>query len=310
MTALARVGGQVLDLARLVRKPGPANTGPGAESLTAYAGPMTITTPGTTIASKVITGTLTIAADDVTITTCRLEAVPNVGTYLIQRTGTPARFVITDSILDGKGISGEDAGPYPSGWSMSAPLAPGWGYTLRRCELRGFTDTLKPQDNPTPILVDRCWLHAVAHYYSAAGVQTHNDVMQIAGGGATDVLVTGCTLDGYNATAPTVDGRYASSSAMQWGSYPGDVGALRNVVIERCWIDGGAYASRLNAVGLAVCQGVALRNNLIGLRHRYGVFTGTTSSTDGGQITATGNRWATTGTTDYGLAVTAGELVP
>lgn len=310
---LARVGGQVLDLARQVRKPGPSNTGPRG-ALTTYSGPMTITTPGTVISGKAVTGVLTIAANDVTITNSTVTAVSGVGAHLIARSGTVTGLTIIDSLLDGAGTDGLDVGPYPSGQAPPAALSVGWGYTLRRVEVRGFADGIKPQDNPAgqPIVVDRCWVHGLVSYYTAPGTRTHNDTLQISGAtGAHDVTVTGCTLDGYRPGDPNPDSRFASSSAIQFGSFSSGA-VLRDITISGCWIDGGLYASRLGAAGADICERVRIDGNLLGLRHRFGVFTtsGTGTALDGGRPTATGNRWATTGTTDYGLAVTAGELVP
>jgi len=54
--------------------PNATNTGvPAGTSLTDYTGPTTITTPGTVIDGKIINGTLTVAAADVTIKNCIIQ---------------------------------------------------------------------------------------------------------------------------------------------------------------------------------------------------------------------------------------------
>jgi hypothetical protein len=152
-------------------------------------------------------------------------------------------------------------------------------------------------------------VHDLTSYYISAANITHNDILQIAGTGAHDVTIRRNFLDGYRVGDPNIASRYASSSLIQWGSFPGSAGSLTNILIEGNWVEGGGMASRLDAVGLAVCQNVVVRDNRVGLRHRFGAITGATTSTDGGQIQSIGNFWDVTGTTDYGLAVVAGQPV-
>lgn len=298
-------------------KPGAFNTGVrGVYAGLTPQGSTTITASGAVLENVDLTGTLTIAADNVTVRNCRLRAVQNVGTYTVNwnsvsTTGkAPVGLVLQDVEIDGNGIQGGDIAPYPSGWAQSAAIQPGMGYVMRRCNVHGHTDNLKPQGNSTPILVEDSWLHDPVTYYSAAGAVTHNDITQIAGAGVlAPVTVRRSTLDGWrpNNTGAT---RYASSSGCQFGSFPANDGQLVDVIFHRNWIDGGSYVARFNASGLAVVVRTRFTYNRIGLHHQFGVFTGTTSSLDGGQITRNGNVWDVTGTTDYGLVVTAGQPVP
>ena len=57
---------------------------PAGTTLTAYTGPMTITTPGTVIEGKIINGTLRVTAADVTIKNC---VVQNYGWWGIDAEG-------------------------------------------------------------------------------------------------------------------------------------------------------------------------------------------------------------------------------
>lgn len=306
--------------------PGPSSTGPvGAGhpyvSLTP-SGTLNVTTPGAVIDGLDITGTLSIRANNVTVRNTRVRAVQGTGTYTVTWSAVsgvaPVGLLLEDVEIDGNGVSGDDAPPYPSGWAHSAAIQPGMGYTMRRCDVHGTGDGLKPQANPTPIVIEDSWVHDLASFYVSVGMVTHNDILQIAGAGATDVQVTGCLLDGYRPSAINLQTRYASSSLIQWGSFPGGAGVLRNVILEDNWIEGGQYASRLNTT-LAVCDNVQVRNNRFGLHHRYGqpiAGVGSTVSADGGQIQVSGNRWWNTGTTDAGIVVTAeqalagGSLLP
>lgn len=306
--------------------PGPLDTGPlgvwdstlgrrlAYSDLTA-SGNVNVTVDGTVLRRLDILGTLTIRADNVRVEQCRIRPASESGTYTVNWANhqtfsrPPTGLVMVDTEIDGQGRSGGDTGPYPSGWAQSAAIQPGIDYTLRRCNIHGQIDNLKPQANPSPIVVERCWLHDPASYYTSAGNPTHNDSTQIAGAGVlAPVTVRECLLDGWRPNNTGVT-RYASSSGCQFGSFPADDGRLVDVLFEDNWIDGGSYVSRFNAVGLAVVSNTVWRRNRIGLHHQFGAFSGTTSSLDGGLITAEGNMWWKTGTTDFGLAVIAGQAV-
>jgi hypothetical protein len=301
----------------LPRKPGLYTTGlRGVYTGLTASGPLTVTTNGAVIDGLDITGQLTIAAHNVTVQNCRIRAIKNTGTYTVAWANTagarPTGLQIIDCEIDGNGTDGGDAGTYPSGWAQSAAIQPGIGYTLLRCNIHGQTDGLKPQDNPggTTILVDRCWIHDLATYYSAAGTITHNDLLQVAGTGAHHLTVRHSFLDGYRVGDPDINSRYASSSLMQWGSFPGSAGVLSNILIDGNWIDGGGYASRLDFPTVATLDNVVFQNNRYGLRHRFGALTGSTVAIDGHYPTVSGEVWDTTGTTDFGLPVTAGQPIP
>lgn len=315
----ALVGGvwrTVLLLVSVV-KPGPGNTGVRQQyaGLTP-SGPLTVTTPGAVIDGLDITGTLTIAAHNVTVQNSRVRAIKNAGVYSVAWSNVagapPTGLRLIDVEIDGNGTNGGDVGPYPSGWSQSAAIQPGIGYEAIRCDIHGHTDGLKPQDNPagSAILVDRCWVHDLVTYYSAAGAITHNDVLQVAGGGAHDLTVRYCFLDGYRAGDPNINSRYASSSLMQWGSFPGSAGVLRNILLEGNWVDGGGFASRLDFDTAAVVENVVFRRNRYGLRHRFGALRNlNVRGLDGGYPVLDGEVWDVTGTTDASVAVVAGQLI-
>lgn len=308
---LLGIGGAAVRLP--LAKPGPTNTGVrGDYSSLSSSGPLTITTSGTVLEKLDVAGQIVVRADNVTIRAGRIQLLPGTSGYAIHWDTVPATgqppvgLVIKDVEVDGNGTQGADVGPYPSGSAPSAAIEPGIGYTMRCCDVHGTVDGLKPQDNPAgqPILIEDSWVHDLVHYYTAAGVAVHNDVLQIAGSGAHDLVIRRNFLDGNRA-----GGNYASSSLIQWGSFPGNAGVLTDIAIEDNWVEGGGYASRLDAVGLAICQRVGIRRNRFGLRHNFGIFTGTTVSADGGTIETSGNVWDVTGETDFGLSVSAGELI-
>jgi hypothetical protein len=299
------------------RKPGLLNTGVrGAYTGLTASGPLTVSTPGAVIDGLDITGTLTIAAHNVTVQNSRVRAIKNAGSYAVAWSNVsgvpPTGLQIIDTEIDGNGTDGGDVGPYPSGWALSASIQPGIGYALLRCDIHSMTDGVKPQDNPagSSILIDRCWIHDLTTYYSSAGAITHNDILQIAGSGAHDVTVRRCLLDGYRVGDPNIESRYASSSLMQWGSFPGNAGVLADILIEDNWIDGGGFASRLDFDTAATLTGLIIRRNRFGLHHRFGAFQSGDPAIDGHTVTLSGNVWDVAGTTDSGLTVTAGQATP
>ncbi|SDG37903.1 Right handed beta helix region [Bradyrhizobium sp. Rc2d] len=95
--------------------PNASNTGvPAGTTLTAYTGPMTITTPGTVIDGMIIDGTLTVAAENVTIKNCVIQnygfwgvdasAAVAIGNVTVQNcTLTASSSYDTDSAIVGSG---------------------------------------------------------------------------------------------------------------------------------------------------------------------------------------------------------------
>jgi hypothetical protein len=79
-------------------------------TLTAYKGPMTITTPGAVIENVIINGTLTIAADNVTIRNCLIQHFSNWGVLSNNATNTRVEYCDIDGTgstkTTGLGIGG------------------------------------------------------------------------------------------------------------------------------------------------------------------------------------------------------------
>lgn len=94
-------------------------------SLTAYDGPSTITTPGTLIEGKSITGTLTIAADDVTIRDCSFTSF---GLWGLLRDGTAENTVVEYCTFDAAGAVNTSAIGIGGGSSI-----------IRYCDISGVT---------------------------------------------------------------------------------------------------------------------------------------------------------------------------
>lgn len=278
------------------------------DDLTPHAGSLTLATPGATYRRVLFSSVPTVAADNVTFDQCLIRP-PNISTYCVAWkavAGAPPkgmRFVDTE--IDGQGVDG------PTGAAPSASLQPGINYSWLRVRTRRTKDGLKPQDNPEggSILIEDSLFHE--NSFPAA---SHSDTLQIAGTGGHDVTVRGCTLDGYRGDlTPPI---WASSSLMQWGSYPKNPdgslkGVIRNILLEDCYVDGGSYASRIGQASTAVCQNVVIRRIKFGLNHQYGTITPGSGSlaADGGFVQVEDVTWDATGVTPYGQSVVAGQSV-
>lgn len=193
-------------------KPGPSNTGvPAGIRLTAYTGPLTITTAGTVIDSMDITGALVIRAKDVTIRNSRIHDDPGaVGGVYVEDSGSAT---ITDSE-----IYNFQVGITYSNW------------TALRVNLHDLTfDGMKIGSN---VRLQDSWVHdpkpsADAHWDGGqvqAGITNtviQGNVIDVSGGDANSALfltpdlgpsskgplvVTGNWFDGGNFTLAVLDG--------------------------------------------------------------------------------------------------------
>lgn len=286
--------------------------------LTPHVGSGTLTTSGATYHRVHFTSAPIISAHNITFDQCRIQ-VSNASLYSVRRGSVggakPTGLTFIDTEIDGSGTDWDGVtadGTQPgTGDAPSAGIETGMGYTARRCRVHSSLDLLKPQDNPEvdPILIEDCLLDRPAFPEGA-----HADVLQIAGGGAYNVTVRRSTLNGLRTDIPGTPKRYASSSLIQFGSFPKNPdgtnrGILRNLLFEDLYVDGGTYGSRLGMPTAAECSNVVFRRIRFGLNHQYGAFVGPSPATDGTMPIVEDCVWGATGTTDFGLAVTAGQPV-
>lgn len=321
-------GGTAVDPAGFPIRRTAANTGPlgvlgSYDALTPHVGSYKLTTPGVTYHRVFFNSPPTIAADDIVLDQCRIKA-PNTALYATHwdvKPGTtirPRGLVLIDTEIDGSGTDWDGVtvdGSQPGhGDAPSAGIEPGIGYTMQRCRVHSCGDLLKTHDNPEtdPILIEDSLLDRPCFPKGA-----HADVLQSAGGGSYNLTVRRSTLDGLRTDVPGVPKRYASSSLIQFGSFPKaadgtNQGVLRNLLFEDLFVDGGAYGARLSIdkTGAAECTGVVFRRCRFGLNHQYGAFTSPPgAASDGNAPIVEDCVWGATGTTDYGVAVTAGQPV-
>ena len=137
------------------RFPDEGNTGvPEGVSLSAYAGPLTITRPGTVIDAKRVVGALRITARDVVITRSEVQ-----GTVFVEPTGS---VTIEDSTVEG-------------GTSADAAVSQ-YNLTLRRVEVVGARASVGCAGS---CVVEDSWLH---DQYIEPGSDWHGDGFLTNGG--------------------------------------------------------------------------------------------------------------------------------
>lgn len=224
-------------------KPDATNTGwqPTGVKLTPYTGPMNITTPGTVIDGKDISGQLTISANNVTIQRSRIRSGDN---YAIYVASNARNLAVTDSELDGEGNYGNDS-------AISSH-----DFTVTRCDIHGWVDGFKANSNVT---VANSWLHDFA-----TGHGNHNDGLQISGSG--NITIVGNLIEARS---------QSESGSMNASVYTDtDYGIRPNhVVVRGNWINAGGYFIRIDATDFT------LDNNRFGRWYGYGLITATPQST-------------------------------
>ncbi|MCK9901283.1 fibronectin type III domain-containing protein [Glutamicibacter sp. V16R2B1] len=274
--------------------------------LTPYTGSINLTTPGLTLYRQDIvltTSPLIIAAHNITLSQCRIRwpagtSAPSVirRAYTMIPTGT--QFI--DCEIDGQGVP-RTAGVYPSGAAPSSIITALWGYSFLRCNLHGTTDIFQPSGNASgqPVYIQDSYLHRPVQIVGANDTQvSHNDMIQVAGTGtAGGIFIQRSTLDGYTPEQPV---HYTSSCVTFDGIQAGST--VSNFVLEDCYVNGAGFPARLRAANTTAVY----RRNRFGLNVQFGPRTTPVPST-GWQAS---NVWDVSGTTDYGTAVLAGQVIP
>lgn len=208
-------------------KPTAANTGwqPTGVTLTTSAG-MTITTNGTTIDSRDITGAITIQASNVTI---RRSRVRTASAYFPIKIVSGTNILIEDVEVDG------------GGFSSKGITVDGGSVTIRRLNLHDSEDGIHMGGNG-PIVLEDSYIHSPRHAPSG-----HSDGLEIEG--VSNVTIRNNNLDyaGANTSATMIDNYY---------------GAIDNLVYEGNWLAGGAYNMYLDGnFNSSLIRNIKVRNN-------------------------------------------------
>lgn len=247
--------------------PNASNTGvPAGVTLSPYAGPMTVTTPGTVIEGKLVKGDLLIQADDVTVTKSRIEG----------RLSSDAGGSVT---VEDSEIDGGDQEMFPS-VSFS-------DITLRRVDVTGGQHSVQCSENCT--VVDS-WLH---DQYLPAHSAGH--VNAFISNGGTHMVLRHNTLHCTVPLTPQDGGCTADLSLF------GDFGPISDVTVDHnLFKSNNVSMSYCTQAGYSPGKpygshpaGVRYTNNVFerGGNGKCGVYGPVTSFLDTDGNTWTGNTW-------------------
>jgi hypothetical protein len=240
--------------------PDATNTGvPAGTTLTAYAGPMTITTAGTVIDSKRITGCIVIKANNVTISRSLLQSNGCFFNVLSDNGNTGLK--LTDVEIDGQNnVTGDSA-------------INGGGFTCLRCDIHGTLDGIKAQSN---VVVQDSYIHDLA-----MTADSHNDGIQSLG--TTSLQIRHNTI--------VVKDGATSAVILSTGS----ASDMRNVAIDSNLLGGGAFTVyggyQAGTDTLSKVSNIAVTNNrfttqIFPRSGAYGPLTSTSSP-----VVVSGNVW-------------------
>lgn len=181
-------------------------------TLTTYSGPTTITTNGTVIDSKQINSSITIAANNVTITRSLINGQ-------IFPSGTRTGVLIQDVKIDGQNVGGGGAGQCVGGNSGSAGGATAADFVLRRVDISGCTQGV----------YGRGWTLEDSYIHDLWA--TGSDHTEAILGHTGDIVIRHNYLfAGYKAGATTTDGMSAVIALYTHSSFWGDID---DIVLEK-----------------------------------------------------------------------------
>ncbi|WP_289044445.1 T9SS type A sorting domain-containing protein [uncultured Olleya sp.] len=222
-------------------KPDLTNTGT-TGTLTAYTGTTTITTDNFILENAIISGSLNIKANNVTIKNCLIETGGYYGircNYEDSNGNDYTNLLIEDCEIRG----------------MQSAAIYGDNFIARRCNIwNSGNDGLKPVSN---FLIESCYIHELGYADGA-----HADGVQMVNGGNGIMRWNNFDMPWNNPT-------YANSQCIIMST---NVGTIDNVLIEENWINGGGYSVQIidKGNGFGVPTNVSVLNNLFGRDHEFG----------------------------------------
>jgi len=214
--------------------PDATNTGVPAGTSLSSSGSLTVTRDGAVVDSKLVKGSITVKADNVTIRRTKIE---NEALYPIQIKSGYRGLVVEDTEIDGNGVA-------------SVAVLRG-EYTLRRVNIHAVKDG--PRIEGDNVVIEDSYIHHLTRV-----PEGHHDTIQIRRG--VGIIIRHNNLQAYNDRLDD-----PMNAVIQTGSL---IGLVSNVLIERNLLNGGNYS--LAAGGPSIQQWVA-RNNRFGRDFRYAV---------------------------------------
>lgn len=218
--------------------------GPTRPDLLENVGPMTVTKAGTVLANVHVNGTLTIAADNVTVRNFIASSVTQA-----TKNGGVHDTVLEDGTIDGGGSTTNGSNGVE--WS---------NYTARHLDITKSFDGMKAQGNVT---IENCWIHDLNAQPSSdsAGGYTHNDGIQSSAGSHITIKDNRIERPGYN-SAVFIDA---------------DEGNIDGVQVVGNYLDGGGYTLYVVQSRSAPQHGsptnVVVDGNVFGKNHGFGPVT-------------------------------------
>jgi hypothetical protein len=214
-------------------KPDASNTGPTNPAVLQPSGSITVTQDGAVIRSVDVTGTITIAADNVTLENFRVTADHDTSTYAIDVAAGHSGVVIrTGEVIGGSGAAvGGDAG----------------GFALDRLNIHGSgADGVKANGAST---IQNSWVHDINLNPGA-----HADCVQVAWGNGINILNNTFTNNGTSTI-------FMSTAAA----------GINGVKVDGNYLSGGSYDIYCSNGGNGNPTNVVISNNEFGRDARYGL---------------------------------------
>lgn len=240
--------------------PNASNTGvPSGTTLTTVTGDLNLTTDGEIFENKLVNGTISVNADNVTIRNCKIVVD---GAYGVGSFG--ANLLVHDCEIDGGNVVGQTG--------ISAE-----NYTLQRCNIHGCDNSTWAQLN---VLIEDNFIHHEVPYDPV--LDPHTDGVQMPND-STDVTVNHNTIFGDFRYPDIANGGPADdgfgNSAITTGSNMSDITITNNM------LGGGGYTLRLDVATPGTVNIVVTGNrwtNTIEAAAGYPNFYGGFGPVDGG----------------------------
>jgi hypothetical protein len=279
--------------------PNATNTGvPAGTNLTAYTGPMTITTDGTVIDGKIINGTLRVMADNVVI---KNSQVNYTGWWGIDAEGAN-NFTVQDSDIVGPGYSGDsNAGILGSG-------------TFVRNDISKSENGIVLQDGSSKVIAN------YVHDLQDSAADPHYDGISVQGG-QDGVLIEGNTVFGRDTSDVFIKNDFGpinnvTVNANYLAGDPGmtlyvdgraDGGPITNVSVTNNYMEKGGF----DYFSIDNSDPVISGNIYLAEGQAPGEWTPTAGiSTSGGTDTGTGSGGTGTGTVTTFTGTAGDDVLP
>lgn len=239
-----------------------SNTGVPVGTVLAPSSSVVVTTDGTVLDAKDITGSVSIKANNVTIRRSIITQNADSKSYPIRVYSGFSGLVVEDTTIIGSGAASV-------GICCNS-------FTLRRVDLSNTIDGVRADGRVT---IEQSYIHHLARLPGS-----HNDTIQTLKG--SDIVIRDNTLSPYNTmTEDSMNAAYIISAGVSGGP-------VDRVTFTGNYLNGGNYTVYMGAGGDHPVTNVTVAGNTWGRDFRYGPVTALTSDADWDRAT---NVWEDTG---------------